>query len=227
MSSQSSETTKRLTIDVWADVICPWCYLGEARLAAAIEQAAHGPDVDLRVHTFQLHPSAPTEPRPVLDDLAKKFEVTRERAEAMEDHMAQLVRAEGLPYVADRSVGNTLDALRLVHLAEEYGVGWELLRAIQLESFSNEPAAYEHDGLTQLAVGVGVPEAEAREVLASDRYAEAVRTDHERALDLGATGVPFVVLGGAGAGIPGAVTTEQYGRAIDRAWERLHGEVLG
>ena len=227
MSNQSSETTTRLTIDVWADVICPWCYLGEARLAAAIEQATHGGDVDLRVHTFQLHPSAPTEPRSVLDYLAKRFGVTRERAEAMEGHVAQLAAAEGLPYVADRSVSNTLDALRLVHLAEEYGLGWELLRAIQLESFSNTPTAYEHDGLTQLAVDLGVPEVEAREVLASDRYADAVRADHERAIDLGATGVPFVVLGGGRAGIPGAVTTEQYARAIDRAWGRLHGEVLG
>ncbi len=227
MSDQSSEPTTRLTIDVWADVICPWCYLGEARLAAAIEQAAHGGDVDLRVHTFQLYPSAPGEPRSVLDHLARKFGVTRARAEAMEDHMAQLARAEGLPYVADRAVSNTLDALRLVHLAEEYGVGWELLRAIQLAFFSDKATAFEHDGLTQMAVAVGVPAAEARVVLASDRYEDAVRADHERAVDLGATGVPFVVLGGNSTGIPGAITTEQYARAIDRAWERLHGEVLG
>jgi predicted DsbA family dithiol-disulfide isomerase len=213
----------RLAVDLWADVLCPWCYIGEQRLDTAIEQAAHGDDVELRLHTFQLNPSAPDEPRPALDHLAEKYGITRARAEAMERTAAQQARAEGLPYEVDRRVGNTFPTLRLVHLAGEHGVAWEFLQAVQREAFSGNPRAFEHDTLVEIGVALGVPEVELRGVLASDRYADAVRADHQRAVALGATGVPFAVLGGR-VGIRGAVSTEQYAAAIDQVWEQVHGE---
>lgn len=218
-----TDETTLLTVDVWADVLCPWCYIAEARLAAAIDKAEHGRQVELRLHTFVLDPDFPTEPRPVVDYLSGKYGVAREVAEGMERKAARIAQEEGLPYEVGRSIRSSFDALRLMHLAAEHGVAWELMREVQREAFAGNPAAFDHDTLVEIGGRLGIPEAEARDVLASDRYTAEVHADHDRAVQLGATGVPFVVVGNR-FGIPGAVSTEQYAAVIDEAWEQIDGE---
>ncbi|MFC3996113.1 DsbA family protein [Nocardiopsis sediminis] len=207
---------------MWADVVCPWCYLGEERLDKAIAASAHAGDIELRIHTFQLDPTAPTTTAPTLDYLANKFGVSPAQARAMEEGVAAKAAAEGLPYTSDRPASNTMDMLRLVHLGAEHGVAWQYLRAMQAEVFGGNADAFEHATLIRLGEELGIPGDEIRDVLATDRYADAVRADHDDALRLGARGVPFTVLGER-LGIPGAVSTDQYADAIDQAWEQVHG----
>jgi predicted DsbA family dithiol-disulfide isomerase len=210
-----------LTIDVWADVLCPWCYLGEQRLSVAIERSRHAGDIDLKIHTFQLDPSATTV-QPLLDLLSSKYGMSTAQAREMENRMVGLTRAEGLPYVVDRVAGSTFDMLRLVHLGDAHGLGWEYLRAMQSEMFGGNLEIFDHKTLVRLGENLGIDGAEIRDVLASDRYADDVREDHDTAIQLGARGVPFTVLG-MRLGIPGAVSTSQYAAAIDQAWEQIHG----
>jgi predicted DsbA family dithiol-disulfide isomerase len=221
-STAGVEESTRLTVDVWADVVCPWCYLGEQRLSVAIERSPHAADIDLTVHTFQLDPSAPARVTTNLEYLAGKFGGSTDQIRAMEDRVARLAAADGLRYELDRPAGNTLDLLRLVHLGAEHGVGWEYLRAMQAELFGGNADAFGPDTLVRAGEAVGVPAAEIRDVLATDRYATAVRDDHRAAVDLGATGVPFTVLGDR-FGIPGAVDVDQYRQAIDQAWAHVNG----
>lgn len=208
----------RLMIEVWADVVCPWCYLGEQRLSTAIERSLHRDHIDLKIHTFQLDPDADTSVVPIQTYLAKKFGLVETQTRAMEEEMARRMAGEGLQYALDRPAGNTLDMLRLVHLGAAYGVGWEYMRAMQNEVFSGNYRAFEQDTLLQLGEQLGLPTGEIRDVLATDRYKAAVLTDHNQALNLGARGVPFTVLGRR-LGIPGAVSTDQYAAGIDQAWE--------
>ncbi|WP_029150125.1 DsbA family oxidoreductase [Microbacterium indicum] len=206
----------RLEIEVWADVLCPWCYLGDARLEKAIEASPHRDRIDVRIRTFQLDPEFPSEPRPVVEYLADKKGMTTEQARQMEGQMAGLAAAEGLAYDSDHRVQNTLDMLRLVHLANDHGAGWEFMKAMQTLLFSGDDAAFDPETHVRVGTSLGIPEAEIRDVLAGDRYADAVRAEHEEALQLGARGVPFTVLGRR-LGIPGAVPTEAYGQAIEQA----------
>ncbi|MFI9836259.1 DsbA family protein [Nonomuraea sp. NPDC051941] len=221
-STADVAASTRLTIDVWADVLCPWCYLGEQRLSAAIEQSSHANDIELKVHTFQLDPTATMQVTPTLEYLSKKYGVSAAQARSMEEGMAEQAAAEGLRYEVDRPARNTFDLLRLVHLGAEHGVSWEYLRAMQAEVFSGNGAAFEHDTLVRIGVELGIPADEIRDVLATDRYADTVRADHDTAVTLGARGVPFTVLGQR-LGIPGAVSIGQYASAIDQAWEQVHG----
>lgn len=213
-------TSTRLTIDVWADVLCPWCYLGEQRLSEAIGQSPHAAEIDLRVHTFQLDPDAPAEVGTTLAYLAKKFGMPESQARTMEKGMAEKAAADGLTYVVDRPAGSTFDMLRVIQLGNAHGVGWEYLRALQAEVFGGNFDAYEHETLVRVGVAVGVGEAEIRDVLTSDRFAEEVRADHDAAVGLGARGVPFTVLGNR-LGVPGAVSTRQYAAAIKQAWAQV------
>jgi len=171
----------RLTIDVWADVLCPWCYLGEQRLSTAIQQSPHAGDIDLRIHTFQLDPTFPTTVMPTLEYLSTKYGVAADQARAMEESMAQQAAAEGLTYKIDRPARNTLDLLRLVHLGAKYGVAWEYLRTMQAEVFGGNNDAYEHSTLERIGESLGIPLDEIRDLLTTDRYADAVRADHDAA----------------------------------------------
>ena len=210
----------RLEIEVWSDVLCPWCYIGDARLEAAIKDSPHADRIDVRIRTFQLDPDFPATPTPVVDYLSAKKGLPVEQAEQMEAQVAELARAEGLAYAPNHPVQNTLDLLRLVHLGNEHGVGWQYMTAMQAALFGGEDGAFAHDTLVRLGTGIGIPESEIRDVLATDRYADAVRAEHEEAIALGARGVPFTVLGRR-IGIPGAVPTEAYGQAIVHAWEQV------
>lgn len=136
--------------------------------------------------------------------------------------MAAQAAAEGLVYQVDRPARNTLDLLRLLHLGAEYGRGWEYLRAMQTEVFSGNDDAFEPGTLVRIGGELGIPADEIRDVLATDRYADAVRADHDAAVALGARGVPFTVLGRR-LGIPGAVSVSQYADAIDQAWAQIQG----
>lgn len=212
----------RLAIDVWADIHCPFCYLGEQRLGEAIKRSRHAGEIDLKIHTFQLDPTATTVVAPTLDYLSSKFGMSKAQARSIEEGMARQAGADGLRYEIDRPFANTVDMLRLVHLGAEHGVGWEYMRALQALVFGGNYDAFEHSTLVRVGEELGVPADEIREVLATDRYAEAVRADHSLAISLGARGVPFTVLGGL-LGIPGAVSTSQYAAAIDQAWEQTNG----
>jgi predicted DsbA family dithiol-disulfide isomerase len=214
--------TTRLTIDVWADVLCPWCYVGEHRLSTAIAQSPHAAGIDLKIHTFELDPSVPTTVQPTLQYRTTKYGVTAAQGRQMEAGVAGQAVAEGLPYVLDRPVRNTFDMLRLVHLGTEHGVGWEYMRAMQTELYGGNPNAFDHDTLTLLGEKLGIPAGEIRDVLATGRYGDAVRADHDAAAALGATGVPFTVLGQR-LGIPGAASVREYTAAINQAWQHVNG----
>ncbi|MER7804570.1 DsbA family oxidoreductase [Streptomyces parvulus] len=222
MQSTGVPAATQLIIDVWADVLCPWCYLGEQRLDTAIASSPHAAHIDLQVHSFQLDPDAPAAAVPTLEYLAGKYGVSQQQARDMEEEMARQAAAEGLPYVVDRPAGNTLDLLRLVHLGAEHEVAWKYQRAMQSEVFGGNADAFEHTTLVRLGEGLGIPGEQIREVLAGDRYADRVRADQDQAVRLGARGVPFTVLGSR-LGIPGAVSVEQYTNAINQAWEQING----
>lgn len=212
----------KLLIDVWADVVCPWCYIGEHRLERALEQFPHADRVELRMHTFPLDPSMTDEVMETAEYLARKYNVSVEEARAMDERAAQQAAQDGLPYAPDRPIRSTFDMLRLVHLGNEYGVGWQYMRAMQGELFGGSPAAFERETLIRLGESLGIPAGEIRAVLDSDRFADAVQKDYTTAVQLGATGVPFTVLANR-FGIPGATSVEGYARAIARAWEHVNG----
>jgi predicted DsbA family dithiol-disulfide isomerase len=217
-STATADTSTKLTIDVWADVLCPWCYIGEHRLSEAIDRFEHADHIELKIHTFVLDPNAPMHVMPTVEYLGRRYGVSEAQARMVEEGMRRQANSEGLEFEVDRPARNTFDMLRLIQLANEHGVGWDYLRAMQTEVFSGYDDAFEHDTLVRLGEKLGIPVAEIRDVLATDRYAEAVRADHDQAVSLGANGVPFTVLGKR-LGIPGAFSVEQYGAAIRQAWK--------
>jgi predicted DsbA family dithiol-disulfide isomerase len=211
----------KLPIDVWSDVVCPWCYVGKRRLEVALGRFAHRDAVTVRWHAFELDPSAPRVRDPAVgyaDRLARKYGVGVREAQAMIQRMTDVAAGEGLDFHFERArPGNTFDAHRVIHLAGERGVQ-DAVKERLLRAYMTEGEAIgDAEVLARLAGDVGLDAAEVRRMLATDAYAAEVRADEEDAHALGIGGVPFFVLGGR-YGVSGAQPADVLLGALDRAW---------
>jgi predicted DsbA family dithiol-disulfide isomerase len=209
-----------MRVDIWSDVVCPWCYVGKARFEKALRTFAHADEVEVVYHSFELDPSAPRGTGETnLTMLAKKFGKSEAEALAMDDHVGSLARAEGLVFDSTRPTGNTFDVHRVLHLGLERGVQQELLTAVNEAYFANARDVFDHAVLTEVAVGAGLDADEVGKVLSSDAHSGDVRQDETQARQLGISGVPFFVFDMA-LGASGAQPVELFSRALDQAWER-------
>ncbi|WP_228373628.1 DsbA family oxidoreductase [Demequina soli] len=207
-----------IEIDIWSDIACPWCYLGKKRLEEAI--AASGEDVAIRYRSFQLDPSqAKGANRPHSEALAEKFNTTVEQVREMNGRLEGLGAEAGIDYRFDRYMtANTRDAHRLLHLAHSAGLGPVLKDRFMKAQFTEGALMDDANTLVRLAVEAGLPEADARRVVESDEYEDAVAADVAQAAAYGATGVPFFVFDNAFA-ISGAQPTSTFALALSKARE--------
>jgi predicted DsbA family dithiol-disulfide isomerase len=206
-------------IDIWSDVVCPWCYLGKRRLEKALASFEGRGDVTIAHRSFQLDPTRPkgeTSSRRTM--LMSKYRLTEDRVREMDHNMETMAAAEGLEYhlTEKGQSGNTLDAHRLVHLAASHDREDQMLERLYKAYFTDQRSVFDVESLVSLAVDEGLDATEVREALESDRYVDAVRRDLEEARMLGVTGVPFFVIDGR-YGISGAQATEVFTRALAMA----------
>lgn len=202
-----------MKIEVWSDIVCPWCYIGNVRLKKAIASLDDPTSVTLRTRSFELDPTVESTPRPNLERLAEKYGVNSEEAHAMESRIAALAEEEGVPFEFERVSANSFDLHRLVHMAREFELSEQLFDRLQFAFFGEGANVFDHAVLTREAVALGVPEERVAELLVSNDYEHEVRADEEEARRIGVSGVPFAVLERKWA-IPGAVATEQYAKAL-------------
>ena len=210
-----------MRVEIWSDVVCPWCYVGKRRFEAALASFAHRDEVELVWRSFELDADAPPSPEVAGDyaeRLARKYGRGVEAAQQMIDTMTATAAQEGLDFRFDRArPGNTFDAHRLLHLALERGVQDDVKERLDAATFTDGLRVSDHEALVDVARAAGLDADEAREVLASDRYADAVRADEAQARAYGISGVPFFVVDGK-YGISGAQPAELIAQALEQAW---------
>jgi predicted DsbA family dithiol-disulfide isomerase len=205
-----------LHIDIWSDFVCPACYLAKPRIDQAIARSGHADTISVTYRSFELFPDAGAEPFDSFEHVLHKFGGDQAQAVRVEEHMAALARAQGQPYAIHHPIASAFDAHRMLHLAEEHGVGGEFTDALQRDLLGAGINTYTAVYLADAATKAGVPSARAKALLAGDEYADAVRADEKLARELGVTAVPFTVLGGRLA-IPGAASVSAYADAIRQA----------
>jgi predicted DsbA family dithiol-disulfide isomerase len=203
-----------MQIEVYADVVCPWCYIGERRLEKALEQR---PEVQIeRVwRPYQLRPDMPRSGRPWAEFVRTKFG-GEARAKAAFAQVTAVGASEGLEFNFDKiaSSANTVDAHRLILLGREHGREWEVAKALFAAYFSQGHNLNDLEDLVKTATEAGLEEEAVRDYLASDANTEEVNASQETAMELGIQGVPFYVIDGR-YGISGAQPTEVFLKAID------------
>jgi predicted DsbA family dithiol-disulfide isomerase len=210
-----------MQIEIWSDVVCPWCYIGKRRLERALGEFEHADEVEVTWRSFQLNPDTPPGTSvPTLDYLEQRF---GPQAQAMTARVAELGKEEGLTLdFASSLTVNTLEAHRLLHLAAGLGIGDAASERLLRAHFTEGADLSDHETLTRLLVEAGplqasTVEARVREVLAGTEYADAVRADIDMARRLGANGVPFFVIDRT-YGISGAQAAETFLHALRTAY---------
>ena len=223
-----------MRVEIWSDVVCPWCYVGKRNFEAALAQFEHRDDVEVIWRAFELDPSAPTEREgDYASHLARKYGMSVAQAEKMIETMTATGAKAGVVLDFGKArPGNTFDAHRLIHLAGERGVQDAVKERLLRATFTDGEPIGDRDVLGRLAVEAGLEKDEAAAVLGSDAYAAEVRAEENLALDFGISAVPFFVIDRI-FGIPGAQPPDVILRALQRAWEKsarpleLAGDVAG
>src|ERR1700685_3101185 len=209
-----------MRVDIWSDVICPWCYVGKARFAEALSSFAHRDEVEVVYRSFELDPGYPKDRHETtFTMLSSKYGMSEADARAAESRIADLAAAEGLGFAPERPVGNTFDIHRVLHLGLAKGVQAELLNAVNEAYFGQGRQVFDRDVITEIAAGAGLDGGAAGDVIDGDAYAEEGRQDALQARELGVNGVPFFVFDMA-LGVSGAQPTEMFASALQQAWDR-------
>lgn len=216
-----------MKVEIWSDVVCPWCYIGKRRFESALASFSHRDDVEVVWRSFELDPSAPAlRTGDPAQRLAEKYGMSVQQAQANQDRLTQMAAAEGLDFHFDKAQsGNTFDAHRLLHLANQHGVQGQAKERLMRAYFSDGEPIGDTETLVRLIAEVGVPAEEARTTLASDTYAEDVRAEEQEASELGITGVPFFVVDRR-YGVSGAQPSDVLLQVLERAWSETHPRLL-
>lgn len=212
-----------MKVEIWSDVVCPWCYVGKRQFEEALGRFGHADDVRVTWRSFELDPSSPPEVGMSMDRiLERKYGMTAEQARAANGRMTSLAAGLGLEYHLDKvRAGNTFDAHRLIHLAATHGLGGVLKERLLAAYFTEGRSIGDHATLTELATEVGLDPGEVGATLAGHAFAAEVRADEARASALGATGVPFFVIDER-FGVAGAQGADALLGALERAWGESH-----
>ena len=215
---------KKLRVDVWSDIACPWCYVGKRRLEAALEKFPHRDAVEVVWRAYELDPAAPQERTsdvPYAERIAKKYGCSMKEAESMVTRMTDVAATDGLDFHFERiRPGNTFDAHRVLHLALERGKQDAVKERLLLAYMTEGAPIGDPETLVRLAAEAGLEAEEVRATLAGDAFTLEVRDDEDEARQLGISGVPFFVFAGKLA-VSGAQPAELLLRALAQSWKEL------
>src|SRR4051794_26022009 len=219
--------TSAMKVEIWSDVVCPWCYIGKRNFEAALEGFDHRDEVEVVWKAYELDPTGPkVREGAYADRLSRKYGVAPAEAQAMIDRMTGAAKDAGLDFRFDIArPGNTFDAHRLIHLAHERGVQDAVKERLLAATFTEGEAVGDNETLVRLVAEAGLDADEARAVLDSDAYAEGVRQDEAEAAGFGISGVPFFVIDRT-YGVSGAQPADALRRVLQQAWDETHTPAL-
>ena len=210
-----------MIIDIWSDVVCPWCFIGKRRLEKALSLFEHRDQVTIRHRAFQLQPDI-TSTVDTKSYLAQKYQMAAEQVEQMQANVCAIADGEGLCYNLDGTLsGNTFDAHRLLLWSAEIGKQDALLEAMYSAYFEKSQPLFSREDLIAVCSQVGISATEVDEILSSDNFSQEVIADRALAAQLGATGVPFFVVD-LKYGISGAQPLEAFTQTLETAWQEAH-----
>jgi predicted DsbA family dithiol-disulfide isomerase len=209
-----------MTVEVWSDIVCPWCRMGKAHLDRALEAFEHADDVSVVWRSFELDPNSPRTRDETLDEhLAAKLGRSMAEVEQMQAHVRQRGETVGIDFRFDLAhPANSFDGHRLLHLAKDRGLQDSLADALFNAYFTEGQVIGDPTVLQRIAEESGLDADDVRSVLASDAYADAVRADEQEARALQVNGVPFFVFDRRLA-VSGAQPTDVLLAGLEQAWE--------
>lgn len=209
-----------LKVQIWSDVMCPFCYIGKRRIEGALANFAHKDKVEIEWKSFQLDASFKASPKDnIVDHLAVKYGKDTTWAQEMVDNMTQNAKNSGLDFHFEKAIlANSHNAHRLLHLAKKYNLGNELKELLLKAYLTDGKDVNNLETLSTLGQEVGLEKTIVDEVLHSDAYSDEVKNDIATAQNIGVQGVPFFVFDNKYA-VSGAQPEEVFIQALETTWK--------
>jgi predicted DsbA family dithiol-disulfide isomerase len=210
----------QLKVQIWSDVMCPFCYIGKRKIEEALNQFENRNAVTIEWKSFQLDPSFVATPNEsIVDHLAEKYNKDRFWAQNMIENMTENAKNSGLDFHFEKAIlANSLNAHRLLHLAKKNNLSNELEELLFKAYLTDGKDVNDLDTLQSLGLEIGLDKEAIDHVLHSDVYANEVRKDQEEAQAIGVTGVPFFVFDNKYA-VSGAQATDVFLKTLEKSWE--------
>jgi len=214
-----------MKVEIWSDVMCPFCYIGKRRFEAALAQFAHKNEIEIEWKSFQLNPDMVTDPGTNIDQyLAEKKGWGLEQAKQMNAHVTQMAAEAGLTYNFDKAVvANSFNAHRISHLAKKRGFGDAMEEQLFKAYFTDGKNTDDQQTLVELGTQIGLDAAEITQTLESNAYADDVKHDIAEAQYLGIQGVPFFVMNNK-YGVSGAQAVPVFKQTLEKAFDEWQKE---
>jgi predicted DsbA family dithiol-disulfide isomerase len=215
----------KMKVDVWSDVMCPFCYIGKRKYEAALAQVDYADNVEIVWHSFLLNPNLIYQPdKDLYDYVAELKGQTREWSMRMHESLVEAAESVGLEFNLDiAKVANSFDAHRVIQLAKKHGLGDEIEERFFKAYFTEGALISDHDTLHQLAVEIGLDRDEVWKVLNSTIYADEVKRDIDAAVRIGVRGVPFFLMNGKYA-VSGAQSPEVFLEYLNKSFLEWQNE---
>jgi predicted DsbA family dithiol-disulfide isomerase len=214
-----------MKVDIWSDIMCPFCYIGKRKFEGALQQFSNKEDIEVVWHSFQLDPTLEKQSdKDLYDYLAERKGQTREWAKQVNQQVTQSAKQVGLTYNLDNAVvANSFDAHRLIQLAKQKGLGDAAEERVFKAYFTEGKNISDYTTLIQLGSEIGLDASEVEQMLNSSSYAKEVQQDIATAQQLGINGVPFFVLNNK-YGVSGAQPSEVFQQALQQAFSEYAKE---
>ena len=209
-----------MTIEIWSDVVCPFCYIGKREFENALAHFPHKEEVVVEWKSFELDSNAPKRSeQDMYGMLVSKYGGTRDDARDRVQGVVDRAMTVGLDYQMDKVIiGSSFDAHRLIQLAKSMGLAPEAEERLFKAYFMEGAHLANHAMLVRMAEEIGMDVKEVEMMLASTRYTEEVRSDEREAQQLGVRGVPFFVIDRK-RGVSGAQASDHFLGALEQAWK--------
>lgn len=209
-----------MKVEIWSDIMCPFCYIGKRHFEAAMKEFLHAEKVQIEWKSFQLDPTIPNmeERVDVYQYLADKKGMTLEQSKAMHENVVQMAKNAGLEYNFDRAiVGNSKDAHRLIQFSKTKGLGDEAEEALFKAYFTDGKNMADLNDLIEIGTSIGLDALELTSTLESDAFAYEMTQDIQEAQNIGVQGVPFFVFDRKYA-VSGAQPVEAFLQTLETAF---------
>jgi predicted DsbA family dithiol-disulfide isomerase len=209
-----------MLIEIWSDIICPYCYIGKRRLEEALAKFQHKEEVKIEYRSFELNPDAKVHyDEDNIELLSKKYGTSKEQIKAMNLQLTEQAKEVGLTYYLDKiKATNTLNAHRLIHFAKQFGKENEMVERLFKAYFTEVRHVGETKTLIELAAEIGLDQQKVQSMLNSNEYEADVRAQEQDAQQIGVTGVPFYVINRKYA-ISGAQPSDVFLEVMEKVWK--------
>jgi predicted DsbA family dithiol-disulfide isomerase len=216
---------EKMKVEIWSDVMCPFCYIGKRRFEDALQQFDHKDEIEIEWKSFQLNPNMKTDPAQHIDQyLADTKGWNLDYARNMNAHVTEMAAQAGLTYDFDKAVvANSFNAHRLTHLAKKHGLGDAAEEALFKAYFTDGKNIDDRDTLVDLGVSIGLNGTEIKQTLDSYDFADAVKHDVAEAQYLGIQGVPFFVMNRK-YGVSGAQAVPVFAETLQKSFTDWQSE---